>query len=213
MIFPGRIFGGDHYNPITNSVHIFSNHPAIILHELGHALDYRNRKYPGIYSFFGFVPIVSLYKEFVASKFVFNFLKKKKYYKEELAAYRTLFPAYSTYVAGSIFEYIPTPIIISLFTPFIILGHIIGQFNAYNRKNELKANGIILDDDPLESILSGLNINWIIMVIMVAGFIFGSRFFPSFNGIYGGVLGGILGSFLSYLGYYEFLQHRFSRCV
>src|SRR5262249_30584448 len=32
-ILPGRVIGGDHYNPFTNTVHIYSDIPAVALHE------------------------------------------------------------------------------------------------------------------------------------------------------------------------------------
>ena len=69
LLNPGRLFGGDFYNPTTNSVNIFSNHTGIALHELGHALDFKNRKYPGLYQLSRFIPFVALYQEYKASKY------------------------------------------------------------------------------------------------------------------------------------------------
>ena len=40
---PGRLFGGDCYNPYTNSVSIYSDHRAIALHECAHAKDFAGR--------------------------------------------------------------------------------------------------------------------------------------------------------------------------
>lgn len=48
-IVPGRLFGGDHYNPFTNTVHIYSDVPAIALHEGGRAKDFARRKWKGTY--------------------------------------------------------------------------------------------------------------------------------------------------------------------
>ena len=51
--FPERIFaafpfigGGDHYNPYTNTINIYSDHRAIVLHEGGHAKDFARRRCP-----------------------------------------------------------------------------------------------------------------------------------------------------------------------
>ncbi|MDB4443895.1 hypothetical protein N9174_00970 [bacterium] len=134
VLNPGRLFGGDYYNPATNSVNIFSNHVGIALHELGHALDFSKRKYPGLYQLSRFLPFVALYHEYKASQYAVQFLKRKKHHEEEISAYRVLYPAYSTYVFGAIFEILPTPLMIFYYLPFIIAGHITGFIHAAFRK-------------------------------------------------------------------------------
>ena len=59
FFYPGRVFGGDWYNPFSNSINIYSDHSAIALHELGHAVDFRNRKYPGLYQITRFIPFAA----------------------------------------------------------------------------------------------------------------------------------------------------------
>ena len=44
-IFPGRMFGSDHFNPYTNTIHLYSNIPAIAIHEAGHSKDFARRKW------------------------------------------------------------------------------------------------------------------------------------------------------------------------
>ena len=57
-ILPGRIFGGDHFNPYTQSIHLYSDVPVIALHEGGHAKDFTRRKYQGLYGLaYGIIPI------------------------------------------------------------------------------------------------------------------------------------------------------------
>ena len=46
-VLPGRILGGDNYNPFTNTINLYSDHPAIALHEAGHAKDFSRRTYKG----------------------------------------------------------------------------------------------------------------------------------------------------------------------
>ena len=139
VLNPGRLFGGDYYNPATNSVNVFSNHVGIALHELGHALDFSKRKYPGLYQLIRFIPFVALYHEYKASQYAIQFLKRKKHHEEEISAYRVLYPAYSTYVFGAIFEILPTPLMIFYYLPFIIAGHITGFIHAACRKNGLSS--------------------------------------------------------------------------
>ncbi|MDO4573646.1 MAG: hypothetical protein Q4D98_00365 [Planctomycetia bacterium] len=53
LSLPGRVIGStvgninrsDHYDPITNSVNLYSDSPAVLTHELGHAID-ENRHSP-----------------------------------------------------------------------------------------------------------------------------------------------------------------------
>lgn len=50
-ILPGRFFGGDNYNPYSNTINLYSDAKPIAWHEAGHALDFAQRKYKGTYAF------------------------------------------------------------------------------------------------------------------------------------------------------------------
>ena len=50
-LFPGRIFGGDSYNPYTNSVYVYSDLPSLAQIPAAYAKDVNTRKYPGTYVF------------------------------------------------------------------------------------------------------------------------------------------------------------------
>ncbi len=129
-IFPGRLFGGDAYNPYTHSIYLYSDIPAVALHEGGHAKDFASRSWPGTYAAVGLLPTASLYVEAVATKDVFAYLKEQQRDAELAAAYRILYPAYGTYVGGELAD---------LFWPGYsalgsiagaIPGHIIGRYRA-----------------------------------------------------------------------------------
>ncbi len=48
VLLPGRLFPwGDYYNPYTNTVHLYSDHAAVALHEAGHAHDLASRRFKG----------------------------------------------------------------------------------------------------------------------------------------------------------------------
>lgn len=195
----GRLFGGDNYSPVTNSVNIYSNNPSIILHELGHALDFRRRKYPGLYMILKFIPFVSLYQEYKASLYAIEFLKKNKYYYDELCAYKILFPAYSTYIFGGIYEYLPSTLFVWIFTPIIIIGHIIGWIFAKKRKDFIFNNDGVTIEKPKSSI--GLNKRtWMVIIAILPGFIIG---FYLFN-----IIGAIIGAVGSYFIFEEYLKYR-----
>ncbi len=131
-ILPGRFFGGDNYNPYTNTINLYSNDFAIALHEAGHAKDFANRRRKGLYSALRIVPGFSLYQEAVASNDALSYLRAEGMYKERKHAYRVLHPAYGTYVGGTLF---------GPFTPLAgaigaIPGHITGNTAALFVKEE-----------------------------------------------------------------------------
>lgn len=117
-VLPGRVFGGDNYNPFTNTINVYSDAPAIVLHEGGHAKDFSMRRLPGTYAaVYALVPFAPLYHEAVATNDALQYLRTEGTAEDEQEAYRLLYPAYGTYV-GSAFGG-------SLFT--IVGGHVIGR--------------------------------------------------------------------------------------
>ena len=74
-VIPGRLFGGDHFNPYTNTIHIYSDVPAIAMHEGGHAKDFARRKWKGTYAAVYTLPIVPIYHESIASRDVVAYLQ------------------------------------------------------------------------------------------------------------------------------------------
>ncbi len=61
-LFPGRVFGGDEYNPYTNSLYINSDVAAIALHEAAYAKDIHARWFPGTYAFVNEVPMLAMWR-------------------------------------------------------------------------------------------------------------------------------------------------------
>jgi hypothetical protein len=96
----GRLLGGDHYNPYTNTVHLYSDDPGVALHELGHAKDFEQSQFKGLYAVGRILPSVALAQEYAATDHAIDYLKEKKNQKEESKAYNTLYAAYGTYVGG-----------------------------------------------------------------------------------------------------------------
>ena len=134
----GRVFGGDHYNPFSNTVNLFSNHRSIALHEMGHALDFKRRRFPGLYALSRLIPGVALYQEYLASLYAIEYLREIGEKEEEIRAYRLLFPAYSTYIFGALVEFFPTSVTRSILFPVLLLGHGLGHYFANRRYQEMK---------------------------------------------------------------------------
>src|SRR5258708_22684767 len=61
-LFPFRVFGGDQYNPFTNSLNITSDVPALVLAEAPYAKDIHWQSLPGPYATITGLPISSLFR-------------------------------------------------------------------------------------------------------------------------------------------------------
>ncbi len=114
-ILPGRFFGGDAYNPYTNTIYLYSDIPAVALHEAGHSKDFGRRENKGTHAALYLLPFAPLYYEANATSDALTYLENQSRWKDQQRAYEILYPAYGTYVAG-IWGVIP--------------GHIIGRMKA-----------------------------------------------------------------------------------
>ncbi len=129
-LLPGRLIGGDHYNPFTNTVHIYSDVPAIAIHEGGHAKDFARRYYKGTYAAGYLLPVTPLWYEAIATNDAISYLRAEGTVEDEQAADRVLYPAYGTYVGNSISTVVP-----GAGTPFylagVLGGHMAGRVQAW----------------------------------------------------------------------------------
>jgi hypothetical protein len=131
IILPGRLLGGDHYNPFTDTVNIYSNLPVVVLHEAGHVHDFNSRKYKGTYAALRILPFFDLYQEFLASDEAIEHIISTGEVKQELSAYKVLYPAYGTYVGGYLGYLFPGGSIIG-----VAIGHLIGRAKASSKSRE-----------------------------------------------------------------------------
>ncbi len=134
-ILPGRLFGGDNYNPYTNTINLYSDVPAIALHEGGHAKDFakkRNRHWKGWYSFLGILPFTPLYQEAVASSDAISFAVAENLLGEEQEAYKVLYPAYTTYITGEGLRWLSIEPLIqfAVQATLALPGHVVGRIKA-----------------------------------------------------------------------------------
>ncbi len=127
-VLPGRVFGGDHYNPFTDTISLYSDHPAIALHEASHAKDFAGRTWKGSYGALRILPIVPLHQEGIATGDAIGYLRVEEEPDEERAAYKILYPAYGTYIGGEYVRWVPGAqwVIYAAVVP----GHIVGRIKA-----------------------------------------------------------------------------------
>ena len=137
-ILPERFFagfiGGDHYNPFTNTINLYSDHPAIALHEAAHAKDFASQEDKGFYAAARLLPIVPLIQESKATSDALGYLIDKEVPDEQREAYEILYPAYGTYIFGAglfgaAYDYVPIDNGIKLIANGvgILLGHACGR--------------------------------------------------------------------------------------
>ena len=126
-IFPGRVFGCDHYNPYSNTIHLYSNVPALALHEAGHAKDYARRKWKGTYAAVYFLPLVRLYQEATATNDALGYVMTTGDLQARQEAYEILYPAYGTYVGNAISGAVPGGYFVGL-----IGGHVAGRWKSWD---------------------------------------------------------------------------------
>jgi hypothetical protein len=106
---PATLLGGlyskltraDYYNPFTKTAVIYSDVPAIAVHELAHAKDYQTVGKPTLYSLFRATGIGALYQEIKASVMAHKYIKEKD--KNEKTG-RYLIPAFVTHVLNLLFS-------------------------------------------------------------------------------------------------------------
>ena len=85
-LFPGRLIGGDHYNPFTNTLHIYSDVPAVAIHAGGHAKDFARRRYKGTYAAIYLLPVAPLWYEAIATNDALSYLRAEGSLSDEQAA-------------------------------------------------------------------------------------------------------------------------------
>lgn len=96
--FPGRAFGGDAYNPFTNSLYIHSDLVPVVLHEGGHAKDFADRKRKGFYAAVRILPLVPLFQEATATGDALGYQRDQG--QDERGSYPLLWGAWGSYVGG-----------------------------------------------------------------------------------------------------------------
>lgn len=134
-ILPGRIFGGDHYNPFTATAHVYSDVPSIALHEAAHAKDFSRRRYPGTYALAYLIPGVALWHEREATADVFAYVEHRADPQLREEAYRILYPAYGTYVGGTL-GYVLPRYADPLYVGSVVTGHFAGHRAAIEIERE-----------------------------------------------------------------------------
>ena len=83
------------------------------------------------------LPLVPLWHEKKASDDAISYLREKQNLEGEKEAYRTLYPAYGTYLGGSFAQFVPNLELI-ITAAAVIPGHIVGRWKAAHLEKKLE---------------------------------------------------------------------------
>lgn len=106
-VIPGRISGGDWYNPYTNTVNLYSDVPALALTSGAYAKDVASRTYPGTYAALQELPVVGLQSETLATKEILKYSSATFSDKESSEYREILAPAYGASVGSQLASFFP----------------------------------------------------------------------------------------------------------
>jgi hypothetical protein len=131
-LVPGRLIGDDWYNPFTNTIHVYSDVPAIVLHEAAYSKNIHSRRRPGTYAVIQYLPIVGMWYRTDATCDVLAYIKQcDGRPAESKEAEHILFPMYGGALGGQIGTLIPIPFMDSGLTlAGTAVGPVMGRLHA-----------------------------------------------------------------------------------
>lgn len=106
-LLPGRILGGDWYNPYTNTVNVYSDIAPLAISRAAYAKDIRSRDYPGTYAVTQELPIVGMMHETLANREALSYAEEFGSEAEIEETRRILYPDYGSSWGGQIASFVP----------------------------------------------------------------------------------------------------------
>lgn len=133
-LLPGRVLGGDRYNPFTNTVSIYSDAPAVAVYEGAVAKDYAQREYKGLYAVAGVVPGVgAFWHDARASSDAMGYIRENGTSEDIKEGYRSVYPTYAIRASAPFGSIGDVPVTLGA----LVAGHVAGQVKAaMEPKNE-----------------------------------------------------------------------------
>ena len=101
-IFPGRIWGGDSYNPYTQSLNIYSDVSSLALVEAAYAKDLASQSYPSAYAASQSLPIIAMWHETRATEDVITYIAIRGTRGEQEETKKILYARYGMVLGGDI---------------------------------------------------------------------------------------------------------------
>lgn len=101
-LFPGRVWGGDSYNPYTNTLSIYSDVASLGIVEAAYAKDVQNQDYPGLYASSQTLPIVAMWHETKATNETLTYVALRGTRHEQNETKKLLYARYGMELGGEI---------------------------------------------------------------------------------------------------------------
>jgi hypothetical protein len=135
---PGRLIGDDWYNPFTNTINLYSDVPAIAVHEAAYAKDIHRRRYPGTYAVVQHLPVVGMWYRTNATQDALRYIKRRGGTPEELQeADHLLLPMYGRAAGGQLATFIPIPFVgNALDVVGAAVGHVVGRLRGHSDRSK-----------------------------------------------------------------------------
>lgn len=126
-LIPGRLRGQDCYNPFTDSIHLYSDVPAVALHEAAYAQDVHSRRNPGTYVVLQHLPLVGMWYRTNATRATLDYMREHGGTVDDIKeADHVLYPLYGGAAGGQIGNFVPVvgPLMMPIGT---VVGHVVGR--------------------------------------------------------------------------------------
>jgi hypothetical protein len=126
-VFPNRIFGGDRYNPFTNTLNLSSDVPAMVLAEAAYAKDIHGQRHPGAYaSIVNDLPILTVWRQTRATSDIVAYARIHGDWTTEKQTYQVMYPQIGVGCIG------PAGFFVPVVGPFMdlggaVAGHVAGR--------------------------------------------------------------------------------------
>ena len=151
-LIPGRVFGGDQYNPFTNSLYLNSDVSAVVLHEAAFAKDVHSRSLPGSYAVFNEFPILSLWRHTRGVNDVLGYALTNDDWAVERETYRVVYPQMGVHAAALTGSFVPFWDGLLLTVAGAAAGHATGRIAIAQRteeRNQLREeSGVEEESEP-----------------------------------------------------------------
>ena len=133
-LLPNRIFGGDYYNPYTNTVNVTSDVPSLAVREAAYAKDVHLRSHPSWYAFSQEFAVASIWHSAIATDETLRYYQQVGSPDQQYEAYRIISPRYGADVGGSVDSLLAISPVATV--GGAVIGHIAGRAEgrkAYER--------------------------------------------------------------------------------
>ena len=150
-LLPGRVFGGDWYNPYSNSLYLNSDVQALVLHEAAYAKDVHSRSLPGTYATINHVPLLWLWRQSVCVNEILSYARNEGDWEIEKQTYHVVYPLIGAQTGASFSPLAPFGYDPLLGLGGALVGHATGRTFAAYRERELPPNPVSTPMDALQT--------------------------------------------------------------